>query len=147
MKTSISNITAITGYVTPQQFGPFTMPVPAQNSCLREYANTMGFSYNMPQCEHIFPNCYMQLFSTLTSIAEDGHIVMYSFHMMPKSQKNMDKLLEIQKQKNLTFHYVLEKKIVKTAEEINEMFKILRIAEMIKENNLLREKFKNFIKN
>lgn len=145
MKTSSSEPAAITGYVTPQQFGPFMMPVPAQNSCLREYAKLMEFSYNMPQCEHIFPNCYMQLFSTLTSAAPDSHIVMYSFHMMPKEPEKMKKLLELQRQKKLTFHFVLEKKILGTAEALIEMAQTLRIADMIKQNDERRQELRKFL--
>lgn len=142
MTTSPSNHLKITGYVTPRQFGPFSMPVPAQNSCLREYAATMNYVYGMPQCEHIFANCYMQLFSTLNSAPEDGHIVMYSFHMMPDSKENLQKLLEIQKQKRLTFHYVLEKKTVSTPEEIREMMRAHTIAKITQQNDGLRKTMK-----
>ncbi len=145
MKTSSSEPLAITGYVTPQQFGPFIMPVPAQNSCLREYANLMNFSYNMPQCEHIFSRCYMQLFSTLTSIEPGGNIVMYSFHMMPKDAGKMKNILDIQQQKKLTFHFVLEKKIARTNDELKEMAKVLQVADMIKRNDERRQELRKFL--
>jgi sporadic carbohydrate cluster protein (TIGR04323 family) len=105
----------------------------------------MNFSYNMPQCEHIFPNCYMQLFSTLTSAEPDSHIIMYSFHMMPKEAGKMKKLLEIQQQKNLTFHFVLEKKVLQSAEEIKAMAKTLRIADIIKRNDERRHELRKFL--
>lgn len=101
----------IIGYVTPRPFGPFAMPVPAQNSCLREYATQMGLTYVLPQCEHIFKNCYVQLFGTLNGAPEDGQIVMYSFHMLPDAAANLEKLFEIQREKTLAFHFVLEKDI------------------------------------
>ena len=63
------------GYVTPRQFGPFSMPVPAQNSCLREYASSNGFSYGLTQCEHIFEGSYVQFFGTLNTV-ENG---MYNY--------------------------------------------------------------------
>jgi sporadic carbohydrate cluster protein (TIGR04323 family) len=145
MKTSSSEPVAITGYVTPQQFGPFIMPVPAQNSCLREYALQMNFSYKMPQCEHIFPRCFMQLFTTLTSAELNSHIAMYSFHMMPKDDQKMKEILAIQKQKSLTFHYVLEKKIARTPDDLKEMSKVLHIADMIKDNDTRRQELRKFL--
>jgi sporadic carbohydrate cluster protein (TIGR04323 family) len=139
MTISPSNRINLTGYVTPRQFGPFIMPVPAQNSCLREYAMSKDYIYGMPQCEHIFPHCFMQLFSTVNSVPEDGHVAMYSFHMMPDKRENIEKLLEIQQTKRLTFHYVLEKKTANSAEEIHAMRRALYIAKITQQNDSLRQ--------
>jgi sporadic carbohydrate cluster protein (TIGR04323 family) len=124
----------LTGYVTPRRFGPFAMPVPAQNSCLREYAATMGFAYAQPQCEHIFENCYVQLFGTLNGAPAGGHIVMYSFHMLPEVPRDLQKLMEIVQEKKLTLHFVLEKKTLKAQEELREMLKVRRIANIARSN-------------
>jgi len=142
MTRLLSNHITVVGYVTPRQFGPFMMPVPAQNSCLREYAAANDYIYGLPQCEHIFDNCYMQMFSTLNSVPEDGHVVMYSFHMMPKDSKNLGALLEIQKAKRLTLHFVLEKKMLSTADEVMAMIRVLRIADIARNNDGLRKVIK-----
>jgi len=129
----------IIGYVTPRPFGPFAMPVPAQNSCLREYAAQMGFTYALPQCEHIFKNCHVQLFGTLNSAPDGGHIVMYSSYMLPDVASDLEKLLEIQRAKNLTFHFVLEKKMMACPEDVRKMLKVRRIAAIARHNNALKK--------
>ena len=93
MTKSNSDKFKIVGYVTPRPFGPFSMPVPAQNSCLREYVASKDAIYGLPQCENIFPNSYVQLFGTINSIEPGGHVVMYSFHMLPDRPIDLKELI------------------------------------------------------
>jgi sporadic carbohydrate cluster protein (TIGR04323 family) len=41
-------------YATPKPFGGFVMPVPAQNSCMREYVSRQGGSYVLPLLELMY---------------------------------------------------------------------------------------------
>lgn len=102
----------LVGYVTPRTFGQFCMPVPAQNSCLREYAIRNEFVYALPQCEHIFNNSYVQLFGTLNSLEVGGNIVMYSMLMLPEQSSALQKIADILNIKNINIHFVLENKII-----------------------------------
>lgn len=52
-------------YATSRPIGQFVIPVPAQNSCLREYAVRNNLEYAMPQLEHKYQNCFMQLYSVI----------------------------------------------------------------------------------
>ena len=65
----------VLGYVTSRSFQGLTIPVPAQNSCLREFAKAQKLVYVLPPLEHYFQNCYMQLFTLVKSLKE-GDIIL-----------------------------------------------------------------------
>ena len=126
-----STFKTIVGYVTPRPFGQFYMPVPAQNSCLREYAISRGFTYALPQCEHIFDDCYVQFFGTLNSARANQAIVIYSSLMLPKRSADHLKMVEIIAGKNLIIHTVLENLIIQNEEDflrLQEVEKILKVT-------------------
>jgi sporadic carbohydrate cluster protein (TIGR04323 family) len=128
--TSSSN--TIVGYVTPRPFGQFNMPVPAQNSCLREYATSRGFSYVLPQCEHIFMECYVQWFGTLNGVRANQDIVIYSRLMLPSRRHDQDQMIRIIEEKKLRVHTVLENLLIQGGgglTRIREITKILRITQ------------------
>ena len=121
----------LVGYVTPRPFGQFYMPVPAQNSCLREYASSKGFTYILPQCEHIFDDCYVQFFGTLNSAVASQAIVVYSSLMLPKRRTDYMKMVEIIVGKNLRIHTVLENYIIQDEKDflrLHEVEKILMVT-------------------
>ena len=98
------------GYVTSRSFQGITIPVPAQNSCLREFAASNKLDYVLPPLEHNFDNCYMQLFTVVKSLKEGDIIGMYSAGMLPKNDKKLNFLFnEIIKNKNSIF-CILESK-------------------------------------
>ena len=132
--TSASN--QIVGYVTPRPFGQFSMPVPAQNSCLREYAKNHGFDYALPQCEHIFDGCFVQLFGTLNECETGGHVVMYSSLMLPERSLDMNKLKSILEEKEITIHTVLEKSRMSVASDFANDEASNFLLEIINRNSL-----------
>jgi len=99
----------IRGYVTSRCFGGLSIPVPAQNSCLRELARTRSVAYALPPLEHKFENCHMQLFTVLTN-AEQGDIVaMYSVAMLPiHNREKMSIIDSVANERGLAFCFVLE---------------------------------------
>lgn len=107
------------GYTTSRPFGGFCMPVPAQNSCLREYCDKNNGKYVLPQLEHKFQNCYMQLYSTLNSCTQNSAILMYSILMMQMNREKTKYFFEISSKKNIQLHFVLENKV---ASSINEFY-------------------------
>ena len=95
------------GYVTSRPFGQFVMPVPAQNSCLREYCRNIDGQYVLPRLEHKFINCFMQLFS-IGKEARSGHIIaMYSLEIILGNEKAL-KFVEEKLDSGVEFHFVLE---------------------------------------
>ena len=128
------NSKLIIGYVTPRQFGPFSMPVPAQNSCLREYANSNGFSYALPQCEHIFDGSYVQFFGTLNKVEKKSDIVMYSEHMLPEKKKDLLRAEEIILTKMLKIHFVLEKTVFNEKVFLSRLSTIKMVSKVTKNN-------------
>lgn len=132
-----SNSKLIIGYVTPRPFGQFSMPVPAQNSCLREYAVGNGFSYAIPQCEHIFKDCYVQWFGTMNSAQQGQDIVIYSLLMLPTRGSDIEAMIEIMESKSLTIHSVLEKTLLRTRDDFFSITNLRKIANINQQRDQL----------
>ena len=131
---TISNSKTIIGYITPRPFGPFSMPAPAQNSCLREYAKNNNFSYGLPQTELIYDNCFVQFFETLQAADCLQDIVLYSKLMLPKNLSDKNKMNEIINEKNIKLHCVLEKLVIDKHSKKLDIFDISQISEIISFN-------------
>ncbi len=83
------------------------IPVPAQNSCLREYVNNRNGIYILPILESCYENCFHQLFDILDNIPSNGQLIMYSVTMLPNADKAkyfFDKCAK----KNISLIFVLE---------------------------------------
>lgn len=94
-------------YVTSKTFGGMAMPVPAQNSCMREFVRAREGSFVLPVLESHFVNCFHQLFGLLRTIENSQAIVMYSVTMLPNDQK-LEMFLEKCAAKDLKLAFVLE---------------------------------------
>ncbi len=132
----------LVGYTSSRPFGGFVMPVPAQNSCLREYSVKFEATYKLPQLEHKYKNCYMQLFTSLNFLKKNDGIVMYSLLMMPKKNK-LKTFFKILKNKNNSVHFVLENFFCKTINEFEEKLISYEIKELVISRKILKSKFKN----
>ena len=67
-------------YVTTRNMGDIFLPVPAQNSVLRELANRLDLNYILPRVEHFYEGSFIEL-NTLLKIADKKSIIgMYSFY-------------------------------------------------------------------
>ena len=88
-------------------FGGISMPVPAQNSCIREFINNKQGGYILPALESHFDNCYHQLFNIAHTTQSGQSIIMYSLSMMP-NEKKLDMLLSICNERQISFTFVLE---------------------------------------
>ena len=110
------------GYVTSRSFQGFTIPVPAQNSCLREYARANDLIYVLPPLEHYFENCYMQLFTALRSMESGDILGLYSAAMLPKEGTKLKYIFDEIEKKGSSIYFILEAKKVKN---INDAKKIL----------------------
>lgn len=109
------------GYVTSRSFNGLTMPVPAQNSCLREYADSQNCLYVLPPLEHYFQNCYMQLNTVINNIEEGDIIAMYSAGMLPASTDKCKKLINKIQAKKCSLYVILEAKIIYKWSDISQL--------------------------
>ena len=107
----------VLGYVTSRSFQGFTIPVPAQNACLREFAKSQELNYVLPPLEHYFKDCYMQLFTALKSVERGDILAMYSAAMLPNDLKKLKCIfLELEKRDG-KMYFVLEAKLIKNIDE------------------------------
>jgi sporadic carbohydrate cluster protein (TIGR04323 family) len=110
-------------YATPRPFGGFVMPVPAQNSCMREYVLRQEGTYVLPLLELMYSECHLQLFRLLESVPDNSQLCAYSSLMFPKSQDKIDKIDRLLINKNLKFHFVFERLIIKSTKEMQGILK------------------------
>jgi sporadic carbohydrate cluster protein (TIGR04323 family) len=133
-------MTKVFGYVTSRPFGNFVMPVPAQNSCIREYCSTIEATYVLPPLEHKFKNCFMQLFTVGTNVSRGDIISMYSVEIVVSSDKALNYILQLLK-KGVEFHFILENLHLKGAKSMSE----LKSYKIFKRGVMTRKKFKQLI--
>jgi len=106
-------------YATPRPFGNFSMPVPAQNSCMREYASNNNYKYSLPFLELMYDNCYAQLFRVIHNMPSNSSFLCYSIHMLPLYDNlKLSKIIKLFTKKNISLHFILEGKIVSSGDEI-----------------------------
>jgi len=97
------------GYVASRPFGGMVIPVPAQNSCIREYILKKGGRYILPPLESYYPGCYHQLFGLLNTIPKNSIIIMYSLSMLPLDNIiKINSIKNISIQKKIRYAFVLE---------------------------------------
>lgn len=107
----------VLGYVTSRSFQGLTIPVPAQNSCLREYAKAQNLIYVLPPLEHYFEDCYMQLFTALKSIEKGDILAMYSAAMLPNDLVKLRYIFSELRIREGKIHFILEAKTIKNIDE------------------------------
>ena len=95
------------GYVSSREFGGMSIPVPAQNSCIREYVSQKKGTYILPNLESSFDNCFHQLFEALNVVKNGDIIVMYSLTMLPNGDK-LQTFIAMCKQKKIGLAFILE---------------------------------------
>lgn len=121
----------IRGYVTSRCFGGLCIPVPAQNSCLRELARARSVAYALPPLEHKFENCYMQLFTVLNTADQGDMVAMYSVTMLPiNNHKKMNHIDSIAREKDLTLYFILEGIECLSLKSISNIISSYKIREM-----------------
>jgi sporadic carbohydrate cluster protein (TIGR04323 family) len=119
-------------YATSRPIGQFVMPVPAQNSCLREYASRNNLEYVMPQLEHKYQNCYMQLYSVIENSEKNDIIGLYSLETFRENPKKSFEIVKYGLKKGNTFHFVLENLSIKSIEEFMKVLKTWFVQKNIK---------------
>jgi len=125
------------GYVTSRPFGGFCMPVPAQNSCLREYCMRNNYIFKLPQLEHKYQNCYMQLYSTINSASSGEGVLMYSYEMLPEGNK-LKNIINLAISRNISFHFVLENYKISNLLDYQSYLRSKKIQKLVMRRDLLQ---------
>ena len=115
------------------------MPVPAQNSCLREFVNRNKGIYVLPHLESNFENCYHQLFGLLNQIQKEEHVLMYSILMLPKDNQKRKEVYNILFKKGLVFDFVLENISTSNKQEIEDELKIYDLKKLTSSMEILNK--------
>lgn len=108
------------GYVTSRKIGPMMIPVPAQNSSLREFVLRHEGNFILPPLESFFDNCFHYLFGLLKRAENKSVIVMYSILMLPEETSKLYKLIYLAEAKNIRFASVLENVIFEDSTTIKK---------------------------
>ena len=125
-------------YATPRPFGNFSMPVPAQNSCMREYASNNNYKYSLPFLELMYENCYAQLFRVIHNMPSNSCFLCYSIHMLPLYDNlKLSKIIKLFTKKNILLHFILEGKIVSSGEEILNFKNFNIISDQIDKDDII----------
>jgi len=123
-------------YASPRPFGQFSMPVPAQNSCMREYANLGGFLYRLPTLELMYENCFAQLFRVIHELPQGANFCCYSVLMLPLySNAKLSSFIDLAKSKNIIFHSVFERLKTDTYSEIYEQTQVNLLSNLIRDES------------
>jgi len=96
------------------------MPVPAQNSCMREYVAKRGGYFLLPQVELKFENCYIQLCGTLLGASKGDTVLMYSFEMFYEAIPKISGEVNSAIAKGISFAFVLENYEIRTIDEFKQ---------------------------
>lgn len=119
-------------YATSRPIGQFVIPVPAQNSCLREYAVRNNLEYAMPQLEHKYQNCFMQLYSVIENSEKNDIIGLYSLETFRENPKKSLEIIKYALKKENSFYFVLENLSIKNIEDFMKILKIWFVQKNIK---------------
>ena len=123
-------IETLQGYVTVRKFNGFTLPVPLQNSVLRDYCKNKNATYALPLCEMQFDGCFLQLNATVDAASNNHGITMCSLYMLPESEKLRHKFFNALIAKGSEAHFVFEGIVVSdlsSVENVEEFFQLRNV--------------------
>lgn len=109
-------------YVTSRNMGDIFLPLPAQNSVLREAAKRLNMIYVLPRAEHFFKDSYIELNTLLETCNEDSLIGMYSFLMLPLDLKKLKEISEKLKKKKIKIYFALENSFFQNLKDIKYLY-------------------------
>ena len=121
--------------------GELLIPVPAQNSAIREFVLANGGTYVIPPLESAFLNCYHQLFDLLNRVEVESNIVAYTVTCMPSHGRKRLQWESIAANKKLSFSFVLENLDQVSASEVKEALEGYQLRQLCARWDLIRQHF------
>ncbi len=131
-RTTSPNRNGYQGYVTVRAFNGFSIPVPVQNLMMRDYTTRKGMLYILPLCEHVFPNCYMQLESTLNEIETLEGILMCSIFMLPASLLERLAIYKKLHDHGAKAHFVMENVVIEKPGDEDQLEELYGLNQMVR---------------
>ena len=110
-------------YVTSRNMDDIFLPVPAQNSVLREVSNRLGTQYVLPRVEHFYKDSYIELNTLLDTSIENSLIGMYSFLMLPLDLSKLNDISKRLKRKKLKVYFALENCYFENLDDIKNLYR------------------------
>ena len=123
----INNKKGYRGYCTPNPFGSYSIPAPAQNIIFRDYANKHNLLFKLSVNELIFKNCYLHLFSLLDELSKHEGVFMCSLFVLPNDQELREHIYNKFIDNNSELHLILENLVLKTKEDSEYIEKIFNL--------------------
>ncbi len=122
-------------YVTTRNMGDFFLPVPAQNSVLRELANRIDAKYILPRVEHFYEDSFIELNTLLKTADEKSIIGMYSFLILPMDIKRLKKINKLLSKRSLRIYFALENRFFEDINDIKNLYKSHLLRKMQLKNS------------
>ena len=122
-------------YVTTRKMGDIFLPVPAQNSVLRELATRLKLNYILPRVEHFYEDSFIEL-NTILKTAEKGSIIgMYSFLMLPLDITKLKNINNLLAKRNLRIFFALENRFFENTCDIKNIYRSHVLKKMQLQNS------------
>ena len=122
-------------YVTTRKMGDIFLPVPAQNSVLRELAIRLKLNFILPRVEHFYEDSFIEL-NTLLKTAEMGSIIgMYSFLMLPLDITKLKNINNLLAKRNLRIFFALENRFFENTCDIKNLYRSHVLKKMQLQNS------------
>ena len=119
-------------YVTTKAFGGLVIPPPLQILQIKEYCKSLQFQFSLPYEEFIFDGCYMELYSLLSNLEGVDAIIMNSMFMLPSDIYQRQSIYELCMSSGVELHFILEKKIVRSLQDILSVEEVYKITNTLK---------------
>ena len=122
-------------YVTTRKMGDIFLPVPAQNSVLRELAIRLKLNFILPRVEHFYEDSFIEL-NTILKTAEKGSIIgMYSFLMLPLDITKLKNINNLLAKRNLRIFFALENRFFENTCDIKNLYRSHVLKKMQLQNS------------
>ena len=100
-------------YVMPRPFNGYNIPIAIQSSYLKDYAYKNNFVFSLPETELTTSGAYSILCEKLSGLEEKDSLAFTSIFMLPiEDDIKLKEIFSHNKAKNISFHFVLENKIL-----------------------------------
>ena len=118
------------GYCTPNRFGEYKIPIPAQNIIYRDYCKKHNFNFSLSRNELFFKESYIIQNEILKELDQIDGILMCSFFMLPKNEIKAEKFLNNLIELKSEIHFVLESVIIKNHKDVENLKEIIKLKKI-----------------
>ena len=121
------------GYATPRKFGPYFLPIPAQNQLYRSYALQLGGVFALSVNEFAYDECFLTLDGLINQAERDDHFVFCSLAMLPDHPAMKIEYLTRMVSKQCVLHFIFERVVVSTQSDIQKLVCIWKVKNIVRQ--------------